>query len=274
MKELEKQRKIQEELEEEERVRRERELMKIEAEREEEKKKKNLENLMMENRKLMDNHVVMKKGQKRVQIDFPQQNEPADRQNQNNNNYNNNEPPRETQSPHTYNLAMHEEELKRNVNNEILKLRNHLVDQQNSLLNQINELKIETQNANMQRYEALKEISTLKEELSKQRIDEELRRKYVYDVLVDNTSKINYAYNKTNLPDIKEDEFKPEYPTDHMANLKKMNYEETVKYPNRIPRMPDLSNTGDNHIKASSRFIDINTHNVVDVIKQFILFRV
>ena len=77
-----------------------------------------------------------------------------------------------------------EMESKMQLNNEIMKLREQMKDQQNDLFNQIAFLKQETQNANQQRFEALKEIDKLKDELSKQRNDEILRRKYVYDVVV------------------------------------------------------------------------------------------
>ena len=55
------------------------------------------------------------------------------------------------------------------LNDEIMKLREQMQDQQINLFNQINSLKQETQNANQQRFEALKEIEKLKDELSKQK---------------------------------------------------------------------------------------------------------
>ena len=54
-----------------------------------------------------------------------------------------------------------EVESKMQLNNEIMKLREQMKDQQNDLFNQIAFLKQETQNANQQRFEALKEIDKL-----------------------------------------------------------------------------------------------------------------
>lgn len=133
------------------------------------------------------------------------------------------------------------------------------------VLKQINDLKSETQSANLQRYEALKEISSLKEELAKQRIDEELRRKYVYDVLVDNNNKVTSVYTNSKLPDINENEYKLELPKNHAKNVKSMMYDDTIKYPNRVPKLPNLDEIKDDELRVSSKFIDIDTHNVVEV---------
>ena len=86
------------------------------------------------------------------------------------------------------------------LNNEIMKLREQMKDQQNDLFNQIAFLKQETQNANQQRFEALKEIDKLKDELSKQRNDEILRRKYVYDVVVNEAQDANNIVQESHLP--------------------------------------------------------------------------
>jgi hypothetical protein len=164
------------------------------------------------------------------------------------------------------NMYNQDYELRQNLNNEILKLRTNFIDQQNTVIKQINDLKTETQNANLQRYEALKEISLLKDELSKQRVDEELRRKYVYDIMVDNTNKTNAVYSNSKLPDLNPDDFKMELPLkkNHMKNIHEYTYEDSIKYPNRPIPVPRLDELKENEFRVSSKFIDIDTHKVYD----------
>ena len=97
-------------------------------------------------------------------------------------------------------IQQKELESKLQLNNEILKLREQMKEQQDDLFHQIAFLKQETQNANQQRFEALKEIDKLKDELSKQRNDEMLRRKYVYDVVVNDAKDANNIVQESHLP--------------------------------------------------------------------------
>lgn len=222
----------------------------------------------------MDQNIAMKKNRNenqgqnnntKFQTEFIVQNNQPDNKPQDafeDQNYNN--------AQHIINQHHIEEdlELKRNINNEMLKMRNNIFDQQNQVLKQINDLKAETQNSNMQRFEALKEISALKEELAKQRSDEELRKKYVYDVLIDNSSKVSNVYGNTQLPNLDKNEYKLELPKNYANAMNEQMYEEAARFPNRIPKVPrldDLDNTN-GKFKVSSKFIDIDTHNVIEVI--------
>ena len=144
------------------------------------------------------------------------------------------------------------------LNDEIMKLREQMQDQQINLFNQINSLKQETQNANQQRFEALKEIEKLKDELSKQRSDEEIRRKYVYDVIADDNSKIGNIYAETHLPDNKIESFSLP-----IKEEKDIYYEERVRHPNKIIPIPRLTELDENGMKSESKFIDLDTHNVI-----------
>ncbi len=199
-KEQEKEQKKKEDYEEELRVKRQLEILRQQEESEKEKKKKELEKLENDNEKLK--HNVMSK---RKKINYEEEFQNSN--NKNNMNNINSDQPYQAYQPYqsnpTYNNIQpqplpeeniynhnsypqqifqpndEELEIRKNLNNEILNLRSNMLDQQNTLLKQINDLKIETQNANNQRYEVLKEFNTLKEEISKQRIDEEMRRKYV-----------------------------------------------------------------------------------------------
>ena len=150
-----------------------------------------------------------------------------------------------------------EMESKMQLNNEILKLREQMKDQQNDLFNQIQFLKQETQSANQQRFEALKEIEQLKDELSKQRADENLRRKYVYDVVVNETRNMNNIIQESHLP-AKE---KPDILLP-VHSEKDIYYDEKIRHPNRIIPVPKLTELNEHGVKTDSKYIDMETHNI------------
>jgi hypothetical protein len=225
---------------------------------EQDKKKREKDALDSENRRLMDQHLVMKT-ERRQDVNKVRFEEPVD-----NNIY---VQKTELNNETITKLFNNEEDtnIRINLNNELLKLRQNIAEQQNQLLGQINDLKVETQNANVQRYEALKEISNLKEELAKQRVDEELRQKYVYDVLVDKNTSVNNIYSHTKLPEVNKNEYQLELPKNHVKNIKSLYYDDTIKYPNRIPKIPALDELKENEFKVSSKFIDIDTYKVIEV---------
>ena len=148
-------------------------------------------------------------------------------------------------------------ESKMQLNNEILKLREQMKDQQNDLFNQIQFLKQETQNANQQRFDALKEIEILKGELSKQRADEDLRRKYVYDVVVNDARTSNNIIQETHLPGQEKPQIVLPVPTE-----KEIYYDEQIRHPNRIIPVPKLTELNEHGVKTDSKFIDMETHNI------------
>ena len=150
-----------------------------------------------------------------------------------------------------------EMESKMQLNNEILKLREQMKDQQNDLFNQIQFLKQETQNANQQRFDALKEIEILKGELSKQRADEDLRRKYVYDVVVNDARTSNNIIQETHLPGQEKPQIVLPVPTE-----KEIYYDEQIRHPNRIIPVPKLTELNEHGVKTDSKFIDMETHNI------------
>ena len=80
-------------------------------------------------------------------------------------------------------LEQMEIEIRIKVNNELIQLRQQMQEQQNDLYNQIKFLKEQTHIANMERFKALKEIQKLKDEIYKQRNEEELRKQYIGEVL-------------------------------------------------------------------------------------------
>ena len=150
-----------------------------------------------------------------------------------------------------------EMESKMQLNNEILKLREQMKNQQNDLFSQIAFLKQETQSANKQRFDALKEIEKLKDELSKQRADENLRRKYVYDVVVNDANSTNNVIQETHLPG-------PEKPEIILPvkSEKEIYYDEKIRHPNRIIPVPKLTELYEHGLKTDSKFIDMDTHNI------------
>ena len=151
-----------------------------------------------------------------------------------------------------------EMESKMQLNNEILKLREQMKDQQNDLFHQIQYLKQETQNANQQRFEALKEIEKLKDDLSKQKADENLRNKYVYEAIVNDSKATNNLVEETHLPGVKIPEI-----ILPVHSEKELYYEEKIRHPNRIIPLPKLNELNEKAVKTDSKFVDIETKDIV-----------
>ena len=256
-KELEKKRKELEEAREEERLRKERDEL---EQRELEERNKNQQ---LKNRVRNENNLLI-----------------IERNNRSNSNNNNNNNQSEFNNVRTINRTIRinevnennnnaidqeaidkinqkEMESKMQLNNEILKLREQMKDQQNDLFSQIAFLKQETQSANQQRFQALKEIEKLKDELSKQRADENLRRKYVYDVVVNDANSTNNVIQETHLPG----QEKPEIILP-VKSEKDLYYDEKIRHPNRIIPVPKLTELYEHGVKTDSKFIDIDTHNI------------
>ena len=262
-KELEKKRKELEEAREEERLRKERDEL---EQRELEERNKNQQ---LQNRVRNENNLLIIERNNR------------NNNNNNNNNYNNNDSNQDVfKNVKTINRTIRinevnennnnaidqeaidkinqkEMESKMQLNNEILKLREQMKDQQNDLFSQIAFLKQETQSANQQRFQALKEIEKLKDELSKQRADENLRRKYVYDVVVNDANSTNNVIQETHLPG----QEKPEIVLP-VKSEKDLYYDEKIRHPNRIIPVPKLTELYEHGVKTDSKFIDIDTHNI------------
>ena len=135
-----------------------------------------------------------------------------------------------------YNKKQQENETRVQLNDEIAKLKDQMQQQQMSLFNQINLLRKETEDANKQRFEALREIEKLKDELVKQRTEEDLRRKYVYDVIGGE-------------------------PKGDEDNL--LEGSSTLKQPPVILPVPNPDEMKEGKIKSDSSYIDLDTHNLV-----------
>lgn len=135
-----------------------------------------------------------------------------------------------------YNKKQQENETRVQLNDEIAKLKDQMQQQQMSLFNQINLLRKETEDANKQRFEALREIEKLKDELIKQRTEEDLRRKYVYDVIGGE-------------------------PKGDEDNL--LEGSSTLKRPPVILPVPNPDEMKEGKIKSDSSYIDLDTHNLV-----------
>ena len=250
-KKLEKLRKKEEEEKEEERLRKEREELYLQEQQEKNKNKQKLDNIKNENSILIQEKNKINnnsefnnlRGKKRVLKSNVQTDE------------NSNIIEKEAFDR----IQEKEMESKMQLNNEIMKLREQMKDQQNDLFHQIAFLKQETQNANQQRFEALKEIDKLKDELSKQRNDEILRRKYVYDVVVNEAKDTNNIVQESHLP--KNEKPNVVLPVD---SEKDIYYEERIRHPNRIIPIPKLTELNEHGVKTDSKFIDIDTHNLIN----------
>ena len=250
-KKLEKRRKKEEEEKEEERLRKEREELYLQEQQEKNKNKQKLDNIKNENSILIQEKNKINnnsefnnlRGKKRVLKSNVQTDEN-----------------RNIIEKEAFDRIQEKEmESKMQLNNEIMKLREQMKDQQNDLFHQIAFLKQETQNANQQRFEALKEIDKLKDELSKQRNDEILRRKYVYDVVVNEAKDTNNIVQESHLP--KNEKPNVVLPVD---SEKDIYYEERIRHPNRIIPIPKLTELNEHGVKTDSKFIDIDTHNLIN----------
>ena len=120
-----------------------------------------------------------------------------------------------------------------NLSNELEKLRKAINEETLSLSREINYLKNETEIANKDRKKALQKIDLLKEDLSRQKIEDEIRKKHVYDIIINENYPIyNYNQRKTFF------DFQPENLINKKANQKfeggfitnsrLMNYEENI----------------------------------------------
>jgi len=277
-KELEKQRKKKEEEEEEARLQKEREILQMKYDVEKGKLKLKMNNIDNENQKNMvdkkrkENEDNKNQNEKAKKIDpkivkfVPQNQQPENQNNYQNNNYYNNQ-------NNDYNYPPNIDLSKQNdpmIEQELLNIRATLMEQQNELLRQVNELKSQTQLHNKERYEALNELNNLKEELSKNRADEEVRKKFVYDVVVENNNKVNEIYKTTKLPQIIEDELKVDLMNPSNKKINSQLYDDAIKYPNRIPVIPDLNELNDNRLDTESKFIDLDDHGVHNVIINYL----
>ena len=246
---LEKKRKELEEAREEERIRKERE----ELERKELKEKN--KNLQLENKIKNENNILISEKNRNKEQNGNLRNIKriirTNIINENNNNMNDQEALEK--------INQKEMESKMQLNNEILKLREQMKDQQNDLFYQIQYLKQETQNANQQRFEALKEIEILKDELSQQRTDENLRRKYVYEAVINDSKATNSLIEEVHLPGPK----KPEIILP-VHSEKELYYDEQIRHPNRIIPLPKLTELNENPVKTNSKFVDIKKRDIFE----------
>ncbi len=193
----------------------------------------------------------------------------------NSNPYNNMNPPANNQ-----NNEIEREMLAKKIQEEISVLKNAFTEQQENLLKRMEELKNESSNANQKNSETLKELTNLKQELENMRKDEEYRRKYVYDVLLDKTLKYNDIIKSTKLT--------PGEDFNYLAgNNRNRNYEpsenmsvknlDTQTYFNNLKRdlmknLPNKTNTtslyggrSNYEMNATSKFIDLQTKEVYKV---------
>jgi hypothetical protein len=69
------------------------------------------------------------------------------------------------------------------IGEEIKELKNSFLNNHNNILKRIDEMKIESSDANKINTDALRELANLKKELENIRKDEEIRRKYIYDII-------------------------------------------------------------------------------------------
>jgi len=278
--------KLLEEKKEEEKLKREQEEINRKYEEEKNKEKQKLDKIAAENK----NFVIEKEKKKKYIVDTPENpiNVPVidNRQNYNYKNIEQHEFNPVNQNvqdnyqynqyvPNNFNLplnnqaneaaAINNQVSEAAIENELLKLRTNLMDQQNELLRQINELKSDAQKQNLERYEALQEINVLKEELTKNRMDEEVRKKYVYDVIVDNNNKVNEIFTTTKLPPINDGDLHVDLMNPINKKINNQIYDDRLKYPNRIPKVPELQELYDQCLPSESRFIDVDTYKVHNV---------
>jgi hypothetical protein len=262
MKEIEKARKLGEEREEEERIRREQERLRIQYEQEENNKNKKRDMYQAENYNLIQ---MKKENEAKSRHDNNQVNQSQQFQQYANNNQMIDQ---QQFNPNPNNLFINEEDMnmRTQLNNEILNLKNIILEQQNTLLTQINDLKAETNNANLQRYETLKEINYIKEELAKQKVDDDMRKKYIYDVILQDNNRVDNIFKHSILPEVTKPDLQSEFNRKHSEELHKLTYDNKIKYPNRVPVIPKLDEIKETEFESESKFINVDNYNITNVI--------
>ena len=205
---LERERKRQEDLAEEERLRREQEELDRKLQEEQNKNK----NKAFQQSTPQITNIAPKKRKKLIQIENPPQIQP--------------------------NISLNEE---------LLKLREQMELQNSNLYNQINILRQETKEANLQRYQTLQEITRLQNEIKQNNENEEIRNKYVYD-LINNE---NERYNETHLPN---------YIVDKVDVIPKRKKKDRY---NKLT-LSDGNVGVENGIKIESKLINTNNYDIVN----------
>ena len=121
---------------------------------------------------------------------------------------------------------------------------------QNSLFTMINSLKKDTEKSNLQRFEALQEIEKIKGDLERQKLDEEMRRKYVYNVIDDdNNGNRGFEYIDINFP------------------ISKKGYYEDMR--NKI----DNNNNNKGEFKGNSRYFDADDNRAIPVFDDNVILK-
>lgn len=166
----EKKRKLLEDQKEEDRIRRERELMEKRVKDDDRKRMNELERFRMENERLMNmnNKGQIKKEEKK---EIPIQN---DDYNKAQNIYSNIENKRKEL---TY--------LNENFHNNLLRLKNNLINQQNEIFKSINDLRNQNIHGNFYKDDLKNELNTLREEIKRKRYQINFQNDYMYQSLVD-----------------------------------------------------------------------------------------
>ena len=231
---LEKKRKEEEDQKEEERLRKQNEELEKKVEEEKNKiteKQKNIEN--------EKNKIKIRKKKSKLHLleeEKEEENEEDEEEEEESDEFEKENELKKINEEKINQLEQMEIESRFKLNNELIQLRQQMQEQQNDLYNQINYLKEQTHIANMERFEALKEIEKLKNEISKQRNEEELRKQYIREVLNNN----NKIYEK--------DEFENgENENNFNINLK---YDEKNDYNNNINNFDDYEIKNENKVNV------------------------
>lgn len=167
--EEEKRRKKLEEMMEEERLRKERSLMEEKNREEERKRLEEIEKYKKENERIMNSYVVLSKPKKI--IDSPKKEEKQ----------NNEELIKQLEEKRKKEIEVFNDSLQNNLQ----KIRNNLIDQQNILIKELKILKEENLNGNLYKIDLHKSLRDLKEELRKKKFQEDLQKDILYETIVD-----------------------------------------------------------------------------------------
>lgn len=179
-------------------------------------------------------------------------------------------------------MDLERDALTKKISEEIQLLKNTFLDNQNNLLKRIEELKVESTTANQQNTETVKELTNLKQELENIRKDEEYRRKYVYDVLLDKTLKYNDIIKATKLPPGEEfsyiDENNKRKLNDNTDANSLNNFDNISNYAENLKRdlmrgynmlnktrMTSMYGRTNYQMNATTKFIDMQTKEVYKV---------
>ena len=155
-----------------------------------------------------------------------------------------------------------DQEIRERVRDDMVRMKSNLVAMQNDFLKKINDLRVEAHQTSLNRFDALEEVSKLKQEIMQKRQEVEDKKKMLYNSLLDRYDDILPSFENTKMPPLDEN-FNFKLPRRN-AEIAEYYYMQEMTNPNGIVVIPDLDDHNEVELETSRKYIDIN-NEVKDV---------